>query len=160
MSEQARRKIGALVRAMAGRCRRRDFAIAGIEIRSKGYRTIPALFGIMQVCCQLFCRSSRTMATVISSWCAPLRRTALAATASAVCCGLWPSRVLRVSWSHSQAEPSHKAPSLTIITVSPTSSVKAVERPLQWAAPPWAGWHHPVCAQRLPGIKSWGPPPL
>jgi len=30
MSEQARRKIGALVRAMAGRCRRRDFAIAGI----------------------------------------------------------------------------------------------------------------------------------
>ena len=81
MSEQARRKIGALVRAMAGRCRR-DFAIAGIEIRSKGYRTIPALFGMMQVCCQLFCRSSRTMATVISSWRAPLRRTALAATAS------------------------------------------------------------------------------
>ena len=80
MGEQARRKIGALVRAMAGRCRHRDFAIAGIEIRSKGYRTIPALFGMMQVCCQLFCRSSRTMATVISSWRAPLRRTALAAT--------------------------------------------------------------------------------
>ena len=58
--------FGALVRAMAGRCRRRDFAIAGIEIRSKGYRTIPALFGMMQVCCQRFCRSSRTMATVIS----------------------------------------------------------------------------------------------
>ena len=76
------------------------------------------------------------MATVISSGRAPLRRTALAATASAVCCGLWPSRVLRVSWSHSQAEPSHIAPSLTIITVSPTSSVKAVERPVTVGSTP------------------------